>query len=125
VLIEDLKEAWMLEKLAWHINRKRGDRWRRRSPQMDLPGFENMPRMIFLRNGQRPRLEYATTSDIEDHVKLLRTRFHDSARVKKMEAVLALMRQHTSENQESRGITWGEVKQKELERRDFERLVNS
>jgi len=121
-LIEELKEAWMLEKLAWHINRKRGDRWRRKSPQMELPGFENMPSMIFLRNGQRPKLEYATTSDIEDHVKLLRTRFHDSPRVKKMEAVLELMRRHTSQN---RGITWGEVKRKELERRDFDRLVGS
>jgi len=81
-----------------------------------------MPSMIFLRNGQRPKLEYATTSDIEDHVKLLRTRFHDSPRVKKMEAVLELMRGHTSQN---RGITWGEVKRKELERRDFDRLVGS
>src|SRR5271157_435712 len=59
-LIEELKEAWMVEKLAWHINRKRGERWRVKSPQMELPGFEDMPRTIFLRNGQRPRMEYAT-----------------------------------------------------------------
>lgn len=121
-LIEELKEPWMLEKLTWHINRRRGERWRAKSPQMELPGFEDMPRMIFLRTGQRPRLDYSTATEIEDHIKLLRIRFNDAPRVKKMEAVLDLMRRYSAEN---RGITWAEVKQKEMERRVFDKLIGS
>jgi hypothetical protein len=120
-LMDQLKELWMVEKLAWYVNRKRGELWRaKRGPQMYLPGFEDVPKTIFLRNGQRPRLEYATVGAVEDHVKLLRSRFRDSRKVKKMEAVLELMRKYTPDEKD---ITWGEVKKKELERRDFDRLV--
>jgi hypothetical protein len=121
-LMEELKESWMVERLAWHINRKRTERWRENSSQLVLPGFEEMPLRIFLRNGERPRLDYATMSQIEDHVKLLRTRFTNSPRLKRMEAVLDLMRRYAAQK-ENFGITWSDVKKKELERRDFERLV--
>lgn len=123
-LMEELKEAWMVEKLAWYINRKRGERWRSKLPQINLPGFEDMPRTIFLRSGERPRLEYATVGVIEDHVKMLRARLRDSPKVRKMEAVLALMR-HYSCDRDHRDITWQDVKKRELERLDFERIVGS
>ena len=123
-LMEMLKEPWMVEWLAWQINRKRAERWRAESSQLALPGFEEMPLRIFLRNGQRPRLEFATMSQVEDHVKLLRTRFKNSPRLRKMEAVLDLMRRY-AEDKDAFGATWADVKRKELERRDFERLVGA
>ena len=122
--MEMLKEPWMVERLAWQINRKRAERWRAESSQLALPGFEEMPLRIFLRNGQRPRLEFATMSQVEDHVKLLRTRFKNSPRLRKMEAVLDLMRRY-AEDKDAFGATWADVKRKELERRDFERLVGA
>jgi hypothetical protein len=120
--IEEAKEAWMLQKLAWYANRKLGDRWRAKYPQTELPGFEGMDRTIFLRNGRRPRLDYCSAPEIEDHIKLLRSRFRDSPKLKRMEALLELMHRYTPEQ---RDITWIEVKRKELERRDFERIVGS
>jgi hypothetical protein len=112
----------MIDRLAWQINRKRGERCRSKYPQMVLPGLEEEPYRINLRNGQRPRLNYATTSQVEDHVKLLRSRFQGSTRLKRMEAIAEIMRRYVDDNI---GITWSEVKAKELERRDFERLVGS
>jgi len=114
--------GWV-ERLAWQINRKRAERWRAGSSQLALPGFEEMPLRIFLRNGQRPRPGVSPQlSQVEDHVKLLRTRFKNSPRLKKMEAVLELMRRY-ADDKDAFGETWGDVKKKELERRDFDRLV--
>jgi hypothetical protein len=119
-LMNELKERWMIERLAWQINRKRAERWRARSSQMELPGFEEMPRRILLRNGTRPRLEYSTVREVEEHLRLLRSRFKKSAQVRKMEAVLELMRRYAEDDPD---ITWADVKKKEMERGDFERLL--
>jgi hypothetical protein len=121
-LMEELKDPWMLQKLAWLVNRKLAERWRTKYPQVELPGFEGMDRTIILRNGRRPRLDYCRAAEIEDHIKLIRVRFEGSLRLKKMEALLELMHRYTPDDPD---INWSDVKRKELERRDFERLVGS
>jgi len=101
---------------------KRAERWRAGSSQLALPGFEEMPLRIFLRK------RAASTSGVRHNepgrgpCEVAAYRFKNSPRLKKMEAVLELMRRY-ADDKDAFGETWGDVKKKELERRDFDRLV--
>ncbi len=113
-LMTELQRPWMVDRLNWMIARMRRDRRRAKSAddQLALPGFESLPRTIFLRDGARQKLDNANTTQVREHVKMLRSRLKHHAKIDQMEAVLELMRKHSHEKH---GITWAEVKRKELE----------
>jgi hypothetical protein len=114
-LMEQLKPYWMVDRLLWMVSRKRHMRrsMQRNAVQLALPGFEGLPRRIFLPDGQRKFLDDATIEMIQDHVQILRDRLKPNSKIKLMEAVLDLMRKYSTAH---RKITWGEVKDKELGR---------
>lgn len=114
-LMAELQRPWMVDRLIWMISRMR--RTRRRAKMVDgqlvLPGFETAPRTIFMRDGRRQQLDKANVTQIVEHLKMLRARLKQHSKIDQMEAVLELMRKYS---QEQPGITWAEVKRKELER---------
>lgn len=117
-LLREAQRFWTIERLAWMIARRRKDRWRHQHPrQMVLPDpvFQNLPKTIFLRNGQRPRLDYCTVSETEDHLKLLRDRLKNHPRVRQMEAVVEIHRKWAAAH---RGICWLDAQRKEAESRE-------
>jgi hypothetical protein len=116
-LMAELQRPWMVERLIWMISRKRRST-RRNSveteAQLPLPGFEDLPRTIFLPNGRRHRLDHANRTHIIEHIKMLKSRLSFHPKIEKMEAVLALMTKYSDTEP---GITWGEVKRKEIANR--------
>jgi hypothetical protein len=113
-LMERLKRSWIVKRLAQTIKNGAKQGWAkldfetRGSAQLCLPGFENLPKRIFLRNGARKLLDKSTVADIQQHLKMLRQRFATSSKIKKIEAVLDLMQKYTTLHPK---ITWEKVKE--------------
>jgi hypothetical protein len=116
-LMQELQRFWMVDRLIWMLSRKR--RARRRfhasEAQMVLAGFEGLPRSIFQPNGQRLPMDNATTTQVREHIKMLRARLKASSRIELLEAVVELMSSYRTPT-----ITWGEVKRRELAKREGE-----
>jgi hypothetical protein len=112
-LMEQLKPFWMVERLNWMICRERRTRrlLQRPDEQLTLPGFVGLPRTITLPDARRQRLDYATVTEVRQHVKMLRNRLDSDSRILQMESVLKLMESYAVQD---RFITWGEVKKREL-----------
>lgn len=116
-LMKELARPWLIERLAWMIRRERREQWANSSPKqmvLDDPVFQGLPRSVFLRDGRRPTLEYCTVTDIEDHLKLLRQRLKNHARINQMEAVAQLLHKWAAKYP---GITWGNAQKREAEER--------
>ena len=114
-LMAELHRPWIVDRLMWIIGRKRRSQWRRNpSPQAQLvlPGFEGLPQTIFLRNGSRKLLDEAKTTDVREHIKMLKARLKTSPKIQRMERVLDLMQKYAAEEP---GIKWAEVKRREIE----------
>ncbi len=118
-LIAEVSRAWVLERLTWIITRRRRARWDQElgRGQMTLPDpvFQGLPKTVFLRNGERPRLMHTTLSQTEDHLKLLRERFKNDPRVRQFEAVVELHRKWSGIE---RGISLGDAMKREAEERE-------
>ena len=116
-LMAELSRPWCLDRLLWIIGRRRVSAWRNRAievyPQLVLPGFEGLPRTIFLRNGSRKKLDDATATNVSEHIKMLKARIKTSTKIQRMEAVLGLIQKYSRDEP---GITWAEVKRRELAR---------
>lgn len=112
-LMEQLKPYWMVERLLWMVSRQRQMRrsLERNGAQLALPGFEALPRTIFLPDGQRKSLDDATMEMVQKHIQILRDRLKPNSRIKLMEAVLGLMQKHGAGK---RKMTWDEVKRREI-----------
>lgn len=112
-LMEQVRHPWILERLILIIKRRRRERKYHENFQLTLPDpiFQNLPRRIFLRNGKRPKLDYCTVTETEDHLKLLRDRFPAHPRVVQMEALVKL---HRKWSEREKGISWLETKQREM-----------
>jgi hypothetical protein len=114
-LMERLKRPWLITRLTNMIKNGMRQGWSKfevEKQQLNLPGFETLPRRIFLSNGTRKLLDTVTIGEIRQHIKMLRHRFRNDPKIKQMEAVLALMGKYTSTKPR---ITWREVKQREVE----------
>jgi hypothetical protein len=111
-LMEKLKRPWLVQRLTKMIKNGTHQGWPKLEfdSQMNLPGFEDLPRRIFLRDGRRKLLDKATVGDIRQHIKMLRDRFLQRPKIKRMEAVLELMEKYSKIKPK---ITWREVKQRE------------
>lgn len=120
-LMEQAKKPILLDRLCWVIKRRKAARFAKKYRQLELPGLE-LPQTIFLKDGRRPRLEYCTARQIDEAIKLLeaQTRDRQIPKVRKLKIAREIMEEYQLQK---RDITWGEVKQKEAEKRDFERLV--
>jgi hypothetical protein len=120
-LMEEVSRLWVVERLTWMITRRRRARWDQElgRGQMMLPDpvFQGLPKTVFLRNGQRPRLMHTVLSETEDHLKLLRERFKNDPRVRQFEAVVELHRKWSAVQ---RGITLGEAMKHEAQEREQE-----
>lgn len=118
-LMEQLKRPWMVDRLLWMVSRKRRNRRRvqRGDDQLTLPGFEGLPRSIFLPDGHRKSLDDANVTQVRAHLNMLRNRLKHHPKIEQMEAVLELMRKYSGEQPR---ITWAEVKRREFERREAE-----
>ena len=118
-LIEEITRPWIVERLAWMISRRRRARWDRElgRGQMILPDpiFKGLPKTIFLRNGQRPRLMGSQLTQTEDHLKLLRERYENHPRVTQFEAVVELHRKWARVH---RGISLQDAMRREAEERE-------
>jgi hypothetical protein len=119
-LMRELQRPWMLDRLLWIISRKRRNRFMGQqaddnptdySVQLVLPGFEGLPRTIFLKNGKRHRLDFATTQQVAEHIAMLKARMDESPKIARFEAVLKLMRKYSDAKPD---IRWIEVKRAEL-----------
>jgi hypothetical protein len=113
-LMEKLKRPWLIERLTNLAKHRRQRGWPStgENTQLTLPGFENLPRRIFLPNGTRKILDNATIGQIRDHLAMMRQRALEHSKIKQMEAVLALMEKYSTKQP---WPTWGQVKQKELQ----------
>ena len=118
-LMEEAGRIWILERLTWLILRRRSRQWTEPQDyvQLLLPEFPNEPKMIWLPGGERERFNSCSVKQVDAHIKMLKARYAQGARVRRMEKVSELMHRYSLE---SPGITWFEVKQRELARRDAE-----
>lgn len=113
-LMDKLKHPWLVQRLTKMIKNGTQRGWPKLEidSQLNLPGFEDLPRRIFLRDGRRKVLDMATVGDVRQHLKMLRDRFMQSGKIKRMEAVLELMEKYSKTKPK---ITWKEVKRRELD----------
>jgi len=120
-LMSEISRSWVLERLTWMITRRRRARWDNKYArgQMVLPDpiFQGLPKTVFLRNGERPRLMNTILTQTEDHLRLLRERFKNDPRVRQFEAVVDLHRKWSTIE---RGITLGEAMERESRQREKE-----
>ena len=122
-LMEEAKKMVLLDRLCWLLKRRKTARFQQEFRQMDLPGLE-LPRTIYLKNGSRPRLEICTAREIDEGIRLLegQAREKQNPKIRRLKIARQMMEPY---RKEAPNVTWGEVKQKEAERRDFDRLVGS
>jgi len=122
-LMEEAKRPIIMERLYWLIKRRRSARRDERYHQLELPGIE-LPRTVFLKNGSRTRVDYLTATQIDEAVKVLeaQSRERQTPKIRRLRAAREVMERYLADN---RTITWGDVKKREIERLDFERLINS
>ncbi len=113
-LIDKLKRPWMVQRITNLIKNRMQRGWPEigESTQIALPGFEDLPRRIFLKDGGRKLLDKATIGDIRQHLQMLRKRFREHPKIKQMQAILELMEKYAKSNQR---VTWKQVKQKEFQ----------
>jgi hypothetical protein len=113
-LMDELKRPWIVRRLTKMIEHglERGWPDMQVDTQQNLPGFEDLPKRIFLKNGSRKILNDATIGQVKQHLWMLRDRFLNHPKIKQIEAVLELMQKYTKINPK---ITWKKVKQRELE----------
>lgn len=113
-LMQQVQKPWAVERLTNLIKHRNQRGWPSgtESQQFVLPGFENLPRRIFLPNGTRKPLDSATVGQIREHLHMLRRRFSEHPKIKRVEAILALMLKYSKDQPR---ITWLEVKKKEIE----------
>jgi hypothetical protein len=118
-LIDELREIWVLARLTWMVSRRRNQRWADKNAwaQLRLPEFPDEPKRIWLPTGEREKLDYCSVKQVDAHIRLLKTRYADPARIRRMEMVAEIMRRYSPDKP---GITWEEVKRREIERRDAE-----
>jgi hypothetical protein len=118
-LMEEASRAWVIERLTWMITRRRRARWDQKFPHLQMclpdPVFQGLPKTVFLRNGERPKLLTTTLTQTEDHLKLLRERFKHDPRVRQFEAVVELHRKWAAIE---RGITLGDAMMREAKERE-------
>lgn len=74
------------------------------------PIFQDLPQTIFLRNGTRPKLDYCSLDETQEHLEVLRERFKVHPRVAQMEALVAIHRKWAKKDTK---LTWGEAKRRE------------
>ena len=122
-LMEAAKKQVLLDRLCWIIKRRKAARFAKDYRQLDLPGLE-LPRTIFLKNGSRPYLENCTARQFDEAIKVLegQSRERQTPKLRKLKIAREIMEEYQLQR---RDITWGEVKRKEAEKRDFERLIGA
>ena len=120
-LMEEAKKPVLLDRLQWVLKRRKLARFQEEFHQMDLPGLE-LPRTVFLRNGSRPRLDLCTAPEIDNAIRVLEgnARERETPKLRRLKIARQIMDPYLLGQPK---IHWGEVKKKELERRDFNRLV--
>lgn len=109
-LMEQLKRPVLIARIRRMIKGKRYDAWSKSqhgTEQLELPGFDNLPRRIFLPNGNRKLLDEATAKDVRRHIAMLRKRLGEHPKIVQMERILELIEKH---NAEKPRITWAKVK---------------
>jgi hypothetical protein len=109
-LMEQMKRPVLISRIKRMIKAARLNDWSKSSQsndQLTLPGFDNLPRRIFLPNGQRKLLDKATAKDVQKHISMLRKRSLEHPKILQMERVLRLMEKH---NADKPRITWAKVK---------------
>jgi hypothetical protein len=117
-LMAEYQRQWSIDRMLWMIARERRERHVGGSEaqeivsmQINLPGFEDLPQTIFLRNGRRQRLDYANVTQITEHIAMLKARMERSPKIIQFEAMLKVMRKYSAETPD---IRWIEVKRAEL-----------
>lgn len=113
-LMEQAKRPVLISKIRKMVENRRARIWSKNEPQNDqmaLPGFDRLPRRIFLPNGNRKLLDETTAYDIQKHLVMLRKRLGEHPKIRQIERVLELMGKYTPEKPR---ITWAEVKAIEL-----------
>lgn len=116
-LMAEYQRQWSIDRMLWMIARERRERIAGSegpeivATQINLPGFEDLPQTIFLRNGRRQKLDYANVTQITEHIAMLKARMERSPKIIQFEAMLKMMRKY-SVNQPD--IRWIEVKRAEL-----------
>jgi hypothetical protein len=119
-LMAEYQREWSIDRMLWMIAKERRERYMNHTPdavpvytQINLPGFEDLPQTIFLRNGRRYRLDLANVTQINEHIAMLKARMERAGKIAKFQAMLKVMNPY-SEVQP--GISWGEVKDLELKK---------
>ncbi len=115
-LMADYQRQWSIDRILWMIARERRERHAGEpqeyiSPQINLPGFEDLPQTIFLRNGRRQRLDYANVTQITEHIAMLKARMERSPKIVQFEAMVKVMRKYSAAAPD---IRWIDVKRAEL-----------
>lgn len=117
-LVRELAAVLALERFTWLIiRRRRAYRSELDSDQMLLadPIFQDLPKRIFVRSGQRPRMAYAVLADNKFRLAALRDRGKQSYEVRQQEAVVEL---HAKWDQRVPRIEWGDVLKREAKERE-------
>jgi hypothetical protein len=118
-LMAEYQRQWSIDRMLWMIARERRERYAgagAEAPeivamQINLPGFEDLPQTIFLRNGRRQRLDYANVTQITEHIAMLKARAERSPKIVQFEAVVKVMRKYSDKQPD---IRWLDVKRAEL-----------
>ncbi len=121
-LMKEYQRQWSTDRMLWMIAKERRDRYAGGggteaseivSMQINLPGFEDLPQTIFLRNGRRQKLDYANVTQINEHIAMLKARMERAPKIVQFERVLKLMRKYSESTPD---IRWIDVKRLELKR---------
>jgi hypothetical protein len=118
-LMKEYQRQWSTDRMLWMIAKERRERYTGGSTedseiismQINLPGFEDLPQTIFLRNGRRQKLDYANVTQINEHIAMLKARMERAPKIVQFERVLKVMRKYSEKTPD---IRWIDVKRLEL-----------
>lgn len=110
-LMSQLQRPWMVERLVWMLSRKRQHIVS--ANQLRLPGFEDLPRRLTMKDGRRVALRNANLEQLKEFRNVLLAR-----RNKRLESLNRLIACVAEYEHKTPGITVGEVISLEIEKRD-------
>jgi hypothetical protein len=103
-LMGECQRLWALERIRWILYRKK-QRIASKN-QLRLPGFENLPRVITMKDGRRRVLKNATLDDLREYRTVLVNANND--RIEALDRLIALVSKY-SKREKKRLITVEEV----------------
>ena len=91
-LMAQCEKYWALERIAWMLYRRKRRLLARRN-QLTLPGFENLPRLLTMRDGTRKNIKAATLPELLEYREVMTK--NNRSKLEDLDRLISLVSKHS------------------------------